>query len=73
MTIPDPPQVEMTNGASPSKAKSQHRGLEDFRPPDGGFWAWLVVVASFLTNGIIFGTINSFGVIFVYLKEQYSE
>ena len=36
------------------------------------FQAWLVVVASFLTNGIIFGTINSFGVIFVYLKEQYA-
>ena len=31
-----------------------------------------MVVASFLTNGIIFGTINSFGVIFVYLKEQYA-
>ena len=33
----------------------------------------MVVVASFLTNGIIFGTINSFGVIFVYLKEQYKD
>ena len=35
-----------------------------FQPPDGGCWAWLVMLASFLCNGIIFGTINSNGVIY---------
>ena len=32
--------------------------------------AWLVVVSSFLCNGIIFGIINSFGTVFVELEKQ---
>ncbi|XP_045612862.1 monocarboxylate transporter 10 isoform X2 [Procambarus clarkii] len=35
-----------------------------FVPPDGGCRAWLVMFASFLCNGIIFGTINSSGLIY---------
>ena len=31
----------------------------------------MVVLASFLCNGIIFGIINSFGTVFVELKEQF--
>ena len=34
------------------------------------FQAWLVMISSFLFNGIIFGITNSFGVIFVYLKKE---
>ncbi|KAB7498190.1 Monocarboxylate transporter 10, partial [Armadillidium nasatum] len=37
-------------------------------PPDGGLRAWVVMLASFLCNGIIFGTVNSLGNIFVELK-----
>ncbi|XP_013192660.2 monocarboxylate transporter 10 isoform X1 [Amyelois transitella] len=39
-------------------------------PPDGGYKAYIVMVASFLTNGIIFGVINSFSVIFTELEYQ---
>ena len=39
-------------------------------PPDGGCWAWLVLVGCFLVNGIIFGIINTFGILFVELKEE---
>ena len=39
-------------------------------PPDGGLRAWAVMLASFFTNGILFGTINSSGVIFDVLKKQ---
>lgn len=39
-------------------------------PPDGGLWAWIVMVACFLTNGIIFGIINTFGILFVRLKKD---
>ena len=58
-------------------------------PPDGGFWvgpkyliamatispfqAWLVMVACFLVNGIIFGIINTFGILFVRLKQVMEE
>ncbi|KAA0196868.1 hypothetical protein HAZT_HAZT010379 [Hyalella azteca] len=39
-------------------------------PPDGGLQAWLVMIASFFCNGILFGTINSSGVIFAALKDD---
>lgn len=42
-------------------------------PPDGGAQAWLVMFCSFLCNGIIFGTVNSYGVLFVYLKERFKD
>lgn len=70
------------------KMKSQENGKETpniqetedikksdpiFVPPDGGCQAWLVMICSFLTNGVIFGIINSFGVIFVYLKDRFGD
>ena len=39
---------------------------------DGGFWAWIVVLGAFLTNGIIFGVINCFGVIFKQIQDKFS-
>ncbi|KAG8227513.1 hypothetical protein J437_LFUL002402 [Ladona fulva] len=39
-------------------------------PRDGGARAWMVLVASFLTNGIVFGVINSYSVIYVNLQEK---
>lgn len=38
---------------------------------DGGFWAWIVVLGAFLTNGIIFGVINCFGVIFKQIQTEF--
>ena len=34
---------------------------QNFVLPDGGTRAWLIMVFSFLCNGVIFGTINSSG------------
>ena len=39
-------------------------------PPDGGCKAWLVMVCSFTVNGVTFGILNTFGIIFVKLKEN---
>lgn len=52
----------------PSRTPSDHP--DDPQPPDGGFWAWLVLVGCFLVNGIIFGIINTFGILFVQLKKD---
>ncbi|KAK7067669.1 hypothetical protein SK128_027815, partial [Halocaridina rubra] len=41
-----------------------------FVPPDGGCRAWLVMIASFACNGIIFGIINSSGLIYDKLLER---
>jgi len=39
-------------------------------PPDGGWKAWLVMLCSFTVNGVVFSIINTFGIIFVELKEN---
>ena len=49
-------------------------GAEETRtpmtPPDGGVRAWMVLAASFLCNGLLFGIINTYGVIYVYLLKD---
>ena len=55
----------MGDGAAPASEK-QHQPQQ----PDGGCWAWLVLLGCFLVNGIIFGIINTFGILFVQLKED---
>jgi MCP family monocarboxylic acid transporter-like MFS transporter 10 len=42
-------------------------------PPDGGTRAWLVMIASFLCNGILFGVINTYSVIYVDLQKKLEE
>lgn len=39
-------------------------------PPDGGARAWLVVISAFLCNGILFGVINTYGIIYLTLQER---
>lgn len=43
------------------------------RPPDGGTRAWLVMLASFFCNGVIFGVINTYSVIYVELQKKLEE
>ena len=53
-----------------ASTRTDHDHQDDPQPPDGGFWAWLVLVGCFLVNGIIFGIINTFGILFVQLKKD---
>lgn len=39
-------------------------------PPDGGARAWFVMISAFLCNSIIFGVINTYGVIYLNLQEK---
>lgn len=48
---------------------TRNRAIE---PPDGG-WGWIVCLASFWTNGTIFGVMNCFGVLYVKLKDKFGE
>lgn len=41
-----------------------------FQPPDGGIRAWSVMTASLLCNGIIFGIINSSGLIYERIHNE---
>lgn len=56
-------------------ARRRHSGSSlrngNKKVPDGGAYAWLVCLASYITNGTIFGIVNCFGVLFLYLKEKF--
>lgn len=43
--------------------EDDHVEEEEWVAADGGFRAWLVLVASFLCNGVLFGLINSYSVL----------
>ena len=38
---------------------------EEKQPPDGGFRAYTVLFASFLCNGLIFGIVNTYSIVYV--------
>ncbi|XP_044761556.1 monocarboxylate transporter 10 isoform X2 [Coccinella septempunctata] len=37
---------------------------DEFTPPDGGARSWLVMLGSFFCNGILFGVINSYSILY---------
>lgn len=41
-----------------------------FVPPDGG-WGWVVCIASLWVNGLVFGILNSYGIIYVPMLKIY--
>lgn len=69
-TEPDTPLI--AENVCKSEKQEQNKD-EQIVPPDGGFWAWVVLASCFLVNGIIFGIINTFGILFVQLKKDMEE
>ena len=57
--------VSVRGTATTAKASAEYPDV-----PDGGIHAWIIVVASFLTNGIIFGIHNCYGILYIWLKEE---
>ena len=43
-----------------------------FVPPDGG-WGWVICLTSLWANGTVFGIINTFGIIYVQMRDQYAQ
>ena len=60
--------LQAANGKKSSAGQEQ----EDFRPPDGG-WGWVVCFTSMWTNGTVFGVLNTFGIIYVAMRETYAK
>jgi len=72
MTDKEPVKLTTTNTLQSEENPSRKNcNIQNFVPPDGGSRAWLVMIFSFLCNGVIFGIINSSGVLFVYIKKSY--
>ena len=60
----------MLNGKD-SEAGPRPVDSDIFVPPDGG-WGWVVCLASLWANGTVFGIINTFGIIYVQMRDQYA-
>ena len=45
---------------------------KEFEPPEGG-WGWVVCFASFWTNGTLFGILNTFGILYVKILEEFKD
>lgn len=54
----------------PKSEKAREKKVEQIEPPDGGSRAYLVVISAFLCNGILFGIINTYSVIYLSLQKQ---
>ena len=50
--------------------KPREKKIDSFEPPDGGSRAYLVMICAFLCNGILFGIINTYSVIYLSLQEK---
>lgn len=48
----------------------EKKQLERVEPPDGGGRAYLVMISAFLCNGILFGIINTYSIIYMSLQKQ---
>lgn len=58
----------------PAKAaKALENKYRQIEPPDGGWRAYLVMISAFLCNGILFGIINCYSVIYLSLQRQLKE
>ncbi|XP_055938722.1 monocarboxylate transporter 10-like isoform X1 [Argiope bruennichi] len=63
---------QLLGSAEENSLKLEPSRNRAFTPPDGG-WGWVVCLASFWTNGTIFGVMNCFGVLYVKLKDKFAE
>jgi len=68
-------QNETAEGHNENKPNGRIAVVDDvevFVPPDGG-WGWIVCFAALWANGTVFGVINTFGIIYVSMREQYAK
>lgn len=76
MEIPDSvTDIDQTKSFMDSTIKEtvirSKREIEEEHPPaDGGTRAWLVMIGSFFCNGILFGVINSYGVLYNHFYQS---
>lgn len=53
-----------------NKSIPEKQSYDTFEPPDGGYYGWFVMIAAFVCNGILFGIINTYSVIYLSLQKQ---
>ncbi|KAL0830644.1 hypothetical protein ABMA28_002782 [Loxostege sticticalis] len=65
--------TDLLAGSQKTEANGNSNHASKRGPPDGGFRAYAVMVGSFLTNGLLFGVINSYSVIFTELVKKLND
>ncbi|XP_060607305.1 monocarboxylate transporter 10-like [Ruditapes philippinarum] len=55
-----------------TEAVKSNSNQDAFVPPDGG-WGWIVCLTSLWANGTVFGIINTFGIVYVQMRDHYSK
>lgn len=53
--------------------RTDRSGDDEHLPPDGGFRAWMIMLGSFMINGILFSVINTYSLIYVELQKRLEE
>ena len=46
---------------------------DEHSPPDGGLRAWMIMLGSFMINGILFSVINTYSLIYIELQKKLEE
>lgn len=54
----------------PAKKTEKFIQETSFEPPDGGTRAYLIMISAFMCNGILFGIINTYSVIYLSLQKS---
>ena len=70
--IVDQRDNDNTDEASSEKLPSIGGDAQPFEVMEGG-WGWFVCFASFWTNGVLFGILNVFGILFVQLVDEFAD
>lgn len=60
-----PLRNDVENGLEKKQSK-------EFTPPDGG-WGWVVCFTSMLCNGTVFSIMNTFGILYLSLLDEYAK
>lgn len=70
--LPPPTTITANDSLAKSQSPNEDNDKVDVRPRrqmDGGLRAWLIVLSSFMCNGLIFGVINSYSLVYVELEK----
>ncbi|RUS74853.1 hypothetical protein EGW08_017377 [Elysia chlorotica] len=76
LEVPSPRGVPVKaaekNGGAAAMGHSRLSMRQQALQPDGG-WGWVVCLTSMATNGIVFGLINCFGILYMALRDKYAK
>lgn len=68
-----PPLKQFNGNIDEEMDRSGGDAISSKEPPDGGARSWIIMVSAFLCNGVTFGIINTYGIIYMLLVDQLSK